>query len=137
MRAKFLASVPGFKDFMKALKEAVKTRGFLLSIDGHPLPIRSDHAALNTLLQSAGAIVMKVALVHLDENLQYIYTPGKDYEYAANVHDEYQILVSPRADADLVGQLAVDAIKAAGNILGIRCELGGEYKIGKNWKETH
>lgn len=137
MRVKFLASVPGFDGLLKAIQRTVKERGYLLALDGHPLPIRSDHAALNTLLQSAGALVMKKALVILDANLSYIYQPGVDYEIVANVHDEWQVLVAPTADPELIGQLAVDAITAAGQHFRLRCPLSGEYKIGKNWKETH
>jgi DNA polymerase I-like protein with 3'-5' exonuclease and polymerase domains len=54
--------------------------------------IRSEHSALNTLLQSAGAVLMKRALVILDTNLQEEgYVPGVNYEFVANVHDEWQI----------------------------------------------
>lgn len=137
MREKFLASVPGFGGLLDALKAIVKTKGHLRSLDGHILPIRSEHAALNTLLQSAGAIVMKQALVLLDDNLRYIYTPGKDYEFVINCHDEFGILVSPDADPELVGQLAVDAITAAGRYFNIRAPLTGEWRVGKSWKETH
>ena len=80
---------------------------------------------------------MKKALVILDANLSYIYQPGVDYEIVANVHDEWQVLVAPTADPELIGQLAVDAITAAGQHFRLRCPLSGEYKIGKNWKETH
>ena len=38
-------------------------KGKLRGLDGRPLPVRSPHMALNTLLQSAGAVVMKQALV--------------------------------------------------------------------------
>jgi len=46
-----------------------KLSGTLPGLDGRRLHVRSDHAALNTLLQSAGAVVMKQALVLLDGRL--------------------------------------------------------------------
>ena len=39
--------------------------------------------------------------------------------------------------ADELGKLFVDSITKAGEALGVRCPLDGEYKVGKNWKETH
>lgn len=95
--------------------------------------IRSEHSALNTLLQSAGAIVMKKALIILDE---YAKIWGIDYEFVGNIHDEFQVEV--REDqADKFGSLAVASIQAAGKQLGLRCDLDGEYKVGNNWAETH
>ena len=41
--------------------------GFVKGLDGRKLTVRSAHAALNTLLQGAGAIVMKKALMILND----------------------------------------------------------------------
>ncbi len=80
---------------------------------------------------------MKRALVILDESLQrHALTPGVDYEFVANVHDEWQIETMPEF-ADLVGETAVAAIEQAGDVYNIRCPLTGEYKTGASWKETH
>jgi DNA polymerase-1 len=46
------------------LRKAVK-RGFIKGLDGRHIFIRSDHSALNFLLQSGGAVVMKMALADL------------------------------------------------------------------------
>ena len=100
------------------------------------MKVRSQHAALNTLLQGAGAIVMKQALVLLDLHLKKKLTPGKDYEFVVNVHDEWQIECDKHW-ADSVGRGAVMAITEAGNILNLRCPMAGEYKVGRNWAETH
>jgi DNA polymerase I-like protein with 3'-5' exonuclease and polymerase domains len=53
-----------------------------------------------------------------------------------NVHDEWQLEV-PKQFGEIVGELGVSAIQAAGVALGLRCPLDGEYKVGKNWAETH
>ncbi len=118
------------------LKEKVAKyaeKGFVPGLDGRRLWIRSEHAALNTLLQGAGAICMKQALIHLHDSLKRLKLPAK---FVANVHDEWQI-ECPSELADKVGELAVDAIEQAGVTLGLRCPLTGEYKVGNNWKETH
>jgi DNA polymerase I-like protein with 3'-5' exonuclease and polymerase domains len=57
-------------------------------------------------------------------------------KFVANIHDEWQMEV--REDiTDFVGQLAVDCIKTAGNYYNLRCPMDGEYKVGRNWSETH
>jgi DNA polymerase I-like protein with 3'-5' exonuclease and polymerase domains len=100
--------------------------------------VRSLHSALNTLLQGAGAQVMKKALVILDGALQSQFNliPGRDYEFVANVHDEWQIESDP-AYSDVIGRAGVEAIRLAGIAFNLRCPLSGEYKIGKNWADTH
>ena len=102
-------------------------------LDGRKLFIRSAHSALNMLLQSAGAIVMKQALVLLDQKIRKL---KLEANFVANVHDEWQIEVSDK-DADVVGSLAVESIKEAGVVLALRCPLDGEYKKGKTWAQTH
>ena len=103
------------------------------ALDGRKLRVRSQHAALNTLLQGAGAIVMKQALVLLDNSLQKYDIP---YKLVANVHDEFQIEV-PENFADAVGKSAVRSLRATGSVLSLRCPLDAEYKVGNNWAETH
>jgi DNA polymerase I-like protein with 3'-5' exonuclease and polymerase domains len=89
------------------------------------------------LLQSAGAVVMKVALIKLFNKLQQIgWQHGREYKFVGNIHDEFQAEVQPEL-AETYGELAVRAIKAAGTELKIRCPMDGEYKIGKSWAETH
>ena len=112
-------------------------KGALKGIDGRRLSCRSKHSALNTLLQAAGAIAMKVALVILDDDLKAAgLVPGTDYEFLANVHDEWQLEAEPEV-AELVGKTAAEAIKKAGDKLGFKCPLAGNYEIGGSWKDCH
>ena len=129
---KFLQGTPA----LKRLREKVSqwaAKGYVPSLDGRKIWVRSEHAALNSLLQGAGAIVMKKALVILDEKLR---NEGVFYKFTANVHDEWQIETKPEF-AELVGKSAVQSIKEAGLAYNLRCPLDGEYKIGTSWKETH
>lgn len=137
-RASFVKNLPALGMLVKAVKGAAKKRkGFLRGLDGRWLPVRSDHAALNTLLQSAGAVLMKRALVILDNNLQKEgYAPGTNYEFIANVHDEWQLEVD-EGIAEKIGAMAVDAIRLAGESFGFRCPLSGEYRVGRTWADTH
>jgi len=129
----FLENTPKLRTLREDVARICKSSGSLPGLDGRRLYVRSDHAAVNTLLQGAGAIVMKQALVILDERLSKL---GVDYKFVANVHDEWQIEVE-EAYADMVGKLGVQAIEEAGRVLEMRCPLTGDYKVGNSWKETH
>jgi len=129
----FLRNTPKVKELKELVSNIVKQSGTLPGLDGRRLQVRSDHAALNTLLQGAGAIVMKQALVILNDELR---RAKIDYKFVANVHDEWQIEVE-ESRADEAGKLGAKAIELAGVELKMRCPLAGEYKVGNSWKETH
>tara|TARA_Y100001963_G_scaffold45728_1_gene64456 strand:- start:2015 stop:3772 length:1758 start_codon:yes stop_codon:yes gene_type:complete len=132
----FLKKMPA----LKSLRDAVKSKaeqGYLRGLDGRVIPIRSSHAALNTLFQSAGAILCKRWVVELHKLLKdrgYIY--AKDYAQVAFVHDEVQLLVRDEHVRD-IGELAVQAIGIAGDTYNFRIPLTGEWTSGRNWAETH
>jgi DNA polymerase-1 len=128
----FLRNTPSLRQLRERVSNAA-VRGYLKGLDNRKLIIRSNHAALNTLLQSAASVVMKKSLTILDE---YAKLHNIDYKFVGNIHDEFQAEV--REDqADKFGWLAVECIKAAGIRLNLRCPLDGEYKVGKTWAETH
>jgi DNA polymerase I-like protein with 3'-5' exonuclease and polymerase domains len=132
LRKRFFDNLPAFKHLKDAVGRAA-SKGFLKGLDGRKLYVRSEHAALNTLLQSAGAIVMKHAMINLHRDIKL---NTLDAHFVCNVHDEWQIEALEK-QADFVGQLGVDAIRRTGEELELFCELDGEYKIGDNWSETH
>jgi DNA polymerase-1 len=111
--------------------------GFLKGLDGRELPCRSPHSALNTLLQSAGAVISKKATVILYEKLTTCgWTFGVDYAFMAHVHDELQMWAKPHL-ADELGKMAVEAFVEAGEYYNFRCPISGEYKVGENWRDCH
>lgn len=132
-RANFYAAVPAFQKLKDDVEKTVASKGHLKGIDGRILPIRSPHAALNTLLQSAGAVIMKKACILAHEEYEAKNIPVAQ---VAAVHDEYQLMCFPQ-HADEVGKIMVKAIQNAGAAFGFRCPLDGEYRVGKNWAETH
>ena len=132
LKQTFFKNLPSLKDLKEKVQKA-SNRGFLKGLDGRKIYVRSQHAALNTLLQGGGAIVMKKAMCILQEliNLNTL-----DAKFVANIHDEWQIQVK-ESQADFVGRLGVQAIERASEYFNMRCPLTGEYKIGDNWYETH
>jgi DNA polymerase I-like protein with 3'-5' exonuclease and polymerase domains len=129
----FLRNTPKLKELREKVARIYSQKGRVQGIDGRQILVRSEHSSLNTLLQGAGAIVMKQALVLLDRKLKVSKIP---YKFVANVHDEWQLEI-PEVYAEQVGKFGVKAIEEAGQMLEMRCPLTGEYKVGNNWKETH
>jgi DNA polymerase-1 len=137
LKRKFLSNLPALRKLQDAVQRKVTNGGKLIGLDGRILPVRSSHAALNMLLQSAGAVTMKVALVQLFHRLNAMkWQHGREYSFVANVHDEFQAEVLPDK-ASVFGELAVNAIRQAGKELKLNVLLDGESKVGMSWKETH
>ena len=132
IKKRFLNNLPALNKLITQVQEAA-TRGYLIGLDKRQIKVRSPHAALNTLLQSGGAIVCKQWLVEFDK---VIGESAAGIQQVVWVHDEIQI-ECPENLADKVGQIAVEAIKKAGEHFKLRVPLTGEYKIGDNWSETH
>lgn len=132
LKETFLQNTPA----LRSLRERVGKHagvGHIAGLDGRRVWIRSEHAALNTLLQSAGAIVMKQALRLATERLRHNQIP---FKLVAQVHDEFQV-EAPEEWADAVGITFRNAIRRAGEHFEMRCPLDGEYKVGTSWAETH
>ncbi len=143
LRAKFLASLPALESLTTAVKAKAVRSKKLKGLDGRVLHVRSPHAALNTLLQSAGALIMKQALIELERLLQEAGLKNShqrptrpDYEFVNNVHDEYGIQVLPEHVA-LIEKQATAAMTLAGEHFSFRCQIDGEAQVGKTWKDVH
>lgn len=136
-RERLMTNLPAFGKVVAAVQTAVTERGFLKGLDGRILHVRAAHAALNTLLQSAGAVLMKRALVLFERDVaKPLRTEGATVEYVANVHDEAQ-METEEQHAEEIGKGFAHAIQRAGQYYKFRCPLAGSYGIGRNWKETH
>jgi DNA polymerase I-like protein with 3'-5' exonuclease and polymerase domains len=136
-RQAFISGVSGLMDLTTKVKQVYRRRGHLIGLDGRRLHVRSEHSALNTLLQSAGAVLMKKALVLLDETLKMVgLAEGKDYEFVANIHDEFQLEVYYKY-ARVISTYATGSISRAGQYFEFGCPLSATSQIGKDWSETH
>lgn len=140
LKARFFRSLPAIKrliDDVQGVLTGPGKRPYLIGIDGRHLHIRSSHSALNTLLQSAGAVLMKLATVIFHKEAQRRGLKlGEDYVQVIHCHDEVQCHCPPEK-ADALGRLFVEAIELAGRHFGMRCPTTGEFKVGANWAETH
>lgn len=136
LKEKFFKKLPAIRSLVELVARVYKDTGMLRALDGNPYHIRSAHSALNTLLQGAGALVMKYYVIFLDRSLSARFTAGINYEFVLNVHDEVQIECDEEI-ADEVAKLAEEAFDDVTKYLKFRIPLRGTASIGNTWAETH
>lgn len=115
-------------------------RKWLKGLDGRRLNVRSPHSALNTLLQSAGALACKYWVVRTEELLiEWGYKHGwdGDFAYAAWVHDEMQIICRTPEIAEAVKKASAEAMREAGEFFKFRCPLATDAMVGDTWNDCH
>lgn len=115
-------------------------RRWVKGLDGRKVHVRSPHAALNTLLQSAGALICKAWIVEVNKLLEaagYKHGWDGDYAYMAWVHDEIQVACRTQEIADDVVRISQIAMRNIGERWGFRCPLDTEGKTGKHWADCH
>lgn len=124
---------PALRSLVAKVQSSSEGRGWVRALDGRPIPVDSKHSALNRLLQSAGAITMKYAMVIADREVRL---RGLEANGLIRYHDEEQ-WECPEDSANTLGNIGVNSIRKAGRYLKLNVPLDGEYKIGSNWSETH
>ncbi len=130
LKDNFLKNTPALKKLREVVSRA-SDKGYLKALDGRRVLVRSQHAALNFLLQSAGAIIAKRAW-----EIFHILADDFDYKQLGVIHDEIQLECRPE-EAEALGYLIIDAMEATTEYYKLNCPITGTYKIGRNWNETH
>ena len=137
LRRKFLNAIPGLEPLINAVKQRVRGSGRLRGLDGRPIFCRAEHASLNYLLQSAGAILSKRWVVISQELMNEAgLTYGRDYTRCAYVHDEQQLSVVP-SEVDRVSKLLEEAAPLAGKYYKFKVPIAATAGHGASWQETH
>ena len=129
---RFYRNTPSLSRLMEKVGN-IATKGYVPGLDGRRILVRSEHAALNSLLQGCGAIIAKQWCIEAHRTFRQ---EGIKVQQVAFVHDEIQIEAS-EGDAEAVASIMIASAKKAGEVLGFRCPVDAEAKIGKNWFDTH
>ena len=130
--SRFYANTPALSRLMEKVKK-VASKGYVPGLDGRRIIVRSEHAALNSLLQGCGAIIAKQWCIEAHKQFRRFRLPVRQVAF---VHDEIQIETSER-DAQDVAMWMTTSATHAGKVLGFRCPVDAESKIGNNWFDTH
>ena len=131
LRERFQQEIPALAKVQDAVKFETAKRGGVILPDGRKVPVRSEHAALNTLLQGSGAIVSKYWMVEANKAVK-----SMGAKQLAYIHDELQYSCAASI-ADEFGKAVTKAATTAGEILKMNIRIDAEYRVGKSWAETH
>ncbi|WP_323156959.1 DNA polymerase [Pseudomonas rhodesiae] len=157
LKKAFLEGTPVIADLRAALEDSLISdqkwnqalrkfdikwkRRWIKGLDGRKIHVRSPHSALNTLLQSAGALICKAWVVETERLLMedhgFIHGWDGDFCFMAWVHDELQIAARTQEIGEVCVAAAQQAIRNVGESFGFRCVLDTEGKIGPTWRECH
>lgn len=138
MKNKFFSAMPAFKRLRTTVEATLESRGYLIGLDGRKLYPRSQHSALNTLLQSAGALVAKQWLIYAFDDISNTYKHGwnEQFVFSGWIHDEVQVSCVEEISED-VGNRLRRAAEKAGEKFSFKCRVDAEYGRGISWAATH
>lgn len=154
LKKKFLENTPAIAALREAIQQGLVEsskwvageqqvkwkRRWIRGLDGRRVHVRSPHAALNTLLQSAGALICKLWIVRVEEMLLEAglkHGWDGDFAYMAWVHDEIQVACRTPEIAQQVIDISQQAMRWVGEHWNFRCRLDTEGKMGPNWAVCH
>jgi DNA polymerase-1 len=151
LKKSFLAKTPAIMNLKQAIENQLVAemyrgrvrkwkRKYLKGLDGRHLHIRSLHSALNTLLQSAGALICKKWIVLTEEMMiekGYVHGWDGDFCLMAWIHDEQQVACRSLEIAEDLVKIAQAAMRKTQEFFNFRVQLDTDAKIGKNWAECH
>jgi hypothetical protein len=134
VREGFLTRIEGYGDLKNKIDLQVQKFGWVPGLDGRRIPIRSDHSALNFMIQSAGAIICKRWVCDAFDELSAKYKHGWDGQFVFGlwVHDELQVWCRNGLEEE-VKEVLVRCAQKAGEPYGFRVRLDGEAKFGRTW----
>ena len=139
LREQTMKGFPAYAKLIEKIKANVNTSNTLVGLDKRVLPVRAAYAALNTLLQSAGAILCKEWVSSCYEHLiakGFKYGWDGDFVILGWIHDEIQVAVRSGMEQE-VQTLFVQLAREAGTPFGFRVPLDGASKTGPTWADTH
>lgn len=163
LREKFLKAVPAIKSlrdsiensliasstwigginkvtWKKRVRNGIDYSHCIVGLDGRPVYVRSVHSALNTVLQSAGALICKLWMVRWEENMRKAgYKHGWDGDFCcmAWVHDEGQYACRTKEIAEDCVKIAQESMRQVQQEFNFRAQLDTEGKIGFTWNDCH
>lgn len=138
LKTKFLEGLPALKKLKNAVEKAAD-RGYLIGLDGRRVQVRSKHAALNTLLQGAGALISKQWVIEVFEEAErqgLKYGWDGDWTLLGYIHDEMQFAVREGKE-QAFGEMVIAMAWRAGEFFKFKCPIDAEFKVGSNWAECH
>lgn len=138
IRYRMEQGLTGVEPLLEQVKHSHNRKGYIIGLDGRKVYTRSEHSALNTLLQHTGALLAKMWIIKTHELIaaETDWEWGRDFKQILWVHDEIQMTTRPDI-ADQMGGIMLRACLLAGEHFNFNLPVEAEYKVGKTWKDTH
>jgi len=135
------SNVQGLKKIREQISKALKSRKFLKGLDGRLIPIRSEHSALNAVIQNYEAVLCKTWLVNVYDRLieaGFKWGWDGDFVMVGFIHDEIQTAIRDIGDnIERAAKIITQAAKDAGKPYGFRVRLDCDATVGMTWSDTH
>ena len=132
---RFISYYPGLRQLKENRIPQDAKRGYFQGFDGRLIICDSEHHMLAGYLQAGEAIVTKHACLMWRQKARQ---EGIKFTQVNFVHDEYQTYcLGSKEDANRLGEIQAESIFLAGESLKLNCPMKGNYRIGKNWHDTH
>ena len=134
----YLGSFPKVRDYMKAVVEDAKKKGYVttllgrrrvlpeLSSSNFQLRAFGERAALNTPIQGTAADIIKLAMIRVYRRLK---AEGLRARLILQVHDEL-IVEAPEEETKLAGRILREEMEAA---FSLKAPLSADMHAGKSW----
>ena len=137
IRETFEKKLPALKNLKDAVASKFRRNGYINGLDKRKLICRAEYSSLNTLVQSAGSLLVKQGTIILNEELHKAgFKWGKDYAQVLHIHDEIQFVVK-KDKVEKFKEITKSIFKKTQDHFNFRCPLDGEIKVGNNWSDTH
>lgn len=134
----YFATYPSIKKFLDGLVEEAKETGYARTIFGRRRPVPELHSsnfmqrqfgeriAMNSPLQGSAADIMKIAMIHVWEELK---RRGLRSEVILQIHDELLVETAPGEEA-AVAEILEEQMKGAADL---RVMLEVDVESGSDW----
>ena len=132
-RQRLLDGIPNMTDLLYRVQSFTKQNGYIPGIDGRKVYPESDYKALNYLIQSCEACLMKRTWVRIAENFK---SEGIEFKQLLAYHDEISYEINPQ-DVDKATAIIEHWFREAPKEYGVDLMEAGDIKVGRNYYEVH
>ena len=132
-RQALLNGIPQMNKLLYGIQDHAKQYGWIPGVDGRRVYPESDYKALNYLIQSCEACLMKRTLVDIHDEFTQA---GIEHKQLLFYHDEVSYEINPK-DVDKATEIITRCFSESPKKYGVNLMSVGDIKVGKNYFEVH
>ena len=133
IRDKLISGIPNFEALIEKAQNAAKLNGWIPGLDGRKVYSEEPYKAVNYLIQSAEAILMKNTIVTINKGFEEAKIDAKQL---LMYHDECSWEIKPE-DAEKATEIIKLGFAEAPKQFGVNIMEAGDIKVGKDYFEVH